>query len=354
VTGILNSAINLSFEDLILHPIHPWGISYGTTTANHNILVRLRYGDHIGLGEAAPRQYHDESPESVKKQLEKWQRENILGSDPFAILQICTRLDARSEGIKHSAARAAVEMALYDLIGKISNAPTYKMLGLSKLPLPPTSFTIGIDDLDLVEKKTAEAIAAGFKILKVKLGTTYDRAIVESVRRVAPKVPLQVDANGAWDAKEAIAKSHFFAEHGIRFMEQPLSKNARVEEFAQLKKQSQVPVFVDESVSNSADVLKFAGAVDGVVIKLAKTGGMMLALSAIQAARTNSLQIMFGCMIESSVGIAAACQLAGLADYADLDGALLLADDPFVGPTLDNGCLQLSNRPGLGVVAKGK
>lgn len=344
------SSIQLKFEPLILTTAHPFGISYGTSKTTENVLVRLQWNEFEGLGEAAPAMYHNENLATVNAVLKTWQEANILGDDPFAIVEIAKRLDKSIAG--NASAKAAVEMAMHDLAGKIAGQPTYKMLGLSNLKAPMTDFTIGIDSLDMVEKKTAEAIEAGYKMLKVKQGTEYDKEIIKRVRKLAPNLPLKVDANGAWTVKQAIHMSHFLAEHNIQFIEQPLPKYAPVEEFRLVRENSPVPIFSDESICRANDVARFAGAVDGIVVKLAKTGGLLEALKVIHTARAHSMQIMFGCMIESSIGVTAAVHLSGLVDYLDLDGALLLAQDPYLGAEYNDGYLNLSNRPGLGVIPR--
>jgi L-alanine-DL-glutamate epimerase-like enolase superfamily enzyme len=241
-------------------------------------------------------------------------------------------------------------MALHDLVGKIVGQPVFRLLGLSSLTTPVTDFTIGIDSLETVELKTVEAVEQGYKILKVKQGTAYDREIIETVRKVAPDLPLRVDANGGWTPKVAIAMSHYLATRGVQFIEQPLPKYAHVEDWRFVRERSPLPIYADESICRAYDVARLAGAIDGVVVKLAKTGGLIEALKVIHTARAHGLQIMFGCMIESSIGVTAAAHLQALVDHLDLDGALLLAKDPYLGAEYEDGYLRLPSRPGLGVV----
>jgi L-alanine-DL-glutamate epimerase-like enolase superfamily enzyme len=286
----------------------------------------------------------------VRSLLQQWQNEEILGDDPFAIAEMMQRLDRHVAG--NNAAKAGVEMAMQDLAGKIAGQPVYKLLGLSGLSQPITDFTIGIDSLEMIEKKTHEAVEAGYKVLKVKQGTAYDKEIIARVRKVAPDMPLRVDANSAWTPKQAIAMAKFLFEHNVQFIEQPLAKHAPIADWQLVREHSPLPIFADESISRSADVARLAGVIDGVVVKLQKTGGLMEALKVIHVARAHSLQIMFGCMIESSLGVTAAAQLQSLVDYLDLDGALLLANDPFVGAQYDDGFLRLTDLPGLGVTRR--
>ncbi len=343
----LGKKIAISFEPLDLRTLHPFGISYGTSADSHNILVTLTYKDVVGYGEASPVEYHGENPETAAAVLKTWSATDILGDDPFAIAEICRKMDKSIAG--HTSVKAAVEMALHDICGKIANLPTYKMLGLSGLKQPITDFTIGIDSLEMIEKKTKEAVDAGYKVLKVKQGTNYDKDIIKSVRKMAKDLPIRVDANGAWAPKQAILMSEFLAENNVQFIEQPLSKNASVDDFKFVRERSPLPIYADESISRSHDVARFANAIDGVVVKLAKTGGLLEAIKVIQTARAHGMQIMFGCMLESSLGVTAAVHLSSLVDHLDLDGALLLSNDPFNGAKYDDGILKLTDLPGLGV-----
>lgn len=346
----VKTAIKLRFEPLNLTTKHPFGISYGSTSTHTNTLVRLQFEDFEGLGEAAPASYHSESLETVQALLEKWSKQDILGDDPFAIEEISRRLDKDIAG--NNSAKAAVEMALHDLVGKITGQPTYRKLGLQGVKPPMTDFTIGIASLDVIESKTEEAVKAGYKILKVKQGTPYDEEIIKRVRSAAPNLPLRVDANGGWTPKQAVRMAHFLAENNVQFIEQPLPKFAHADDFRFVRERSPIPIYADESVCRAADVVRLAGAVDGVVVKLAKTGGIMEALKVIHTARAHSMDVMFGMMIESSIGVTASAQLQSLCDHLDLDGALLLANDPFQGAEYQDGYMVLPDRPGLGVIPR--
>lgn len=349
-TTTVKSAIQLSFEPMVLRTKHPFGISYGTTTDSTDILVRLKYEGLEGLGEASPVEYHNENQQTAEAVLKHWAETGILGDNPFAIAEISRKLDKSLAG--NFSVKSAVEMALHDLVGKIVGQPTWRLLGFEGSPAPMTDFTIGIDSLDVVEKKTAEAVEAGYKMLKVKQGTSYDKEIIKRVRKQAPDLPLRVDANGGWNVKQAIRMAHFLAEHSVEFIEQPLPKNSQVDDFRVVRESSPLPIFADESICRSYDVARFAGAIDGVVVKLAKTGGLLEAIKVIHTARAHGMQIMFGCMIESSLGVTAAAQLQSLCDYLDLDGAMLLANDPYAGAEYKDGYLILPERPGLGVIPR--
>lgn len=349
-TATMKTAIQLTFEPMVLRTKHPFGISYGTTTDSTDILVRLQYEGYEGLGEASPVEYHNENEHTAKAVLQHWAETGILGDNPFAIAEISRKLDKSLAG--NFSVKSAVEMALHDLVGKIVGQPTWKLLGFAGLAAPMTDFTIGIDSLDVVEKKTAEAVEAGYKMLKVKQGTAYDKEIIKRVRKQAPDLPLRVDANGGWNVKQAIRMAYFLADHNVEFIEQPLPKNAQVDDFRAVRDASPLPIFADESICRSYDVARFAGAVDGVVVKLAKTGGLLEAIKVIHTARAHGMQVMFGCMIESSLGVTAAAQLQSMCDYLDLDGAMLLANDPYVGAEYKDGYLILPERPGLGVIPR--
>lgn len=340
--------IKLSFELLTMPLLRPFRSARREMTETNNVLVRLHWKDMEGLGEAAPTSYHGENVDTVSALLQAWQKSNILGDDPFAIAEIVKKLDQSIHG--HTSAKAAVEMALYDLCGKIAGQPTYKMLGLSGSILPMTSFSISIDSLDKMKQGIEAALSAGHKILKIKQGTQHDKEIITFVRKLAPNVAIRVDANCAWTVKEAIAMSHFLADHQIEFFEQPLPMNASYEDCLLVREQSRLPIFLDESICVSADVSRFADAADGIVLKLTKTGGLFEALKVIFTARSHGMKILLGCMFESAIGITAAAHLGGLVDYLDLDGNLHLAKDPFSGVKYSNGHLKLPEKPGLGVV----
>lgn len=344
------TTIKLTFEPLTLRTRHPFGISYGSSSDIHNVLVRLQSGNLEGLGEACPARYHAESVATVNAVLGQWSESGILGCDPFAVDHVVNQLDKSIAG--NCAAKSAVEMALWDLAGKLLQAPLYKMLGLSGLKPPMTDFTIAIDSLEVIEKKTEEAVQAGFKMLKVKQGTDYDKQIIERVRKVAPNIPLRVDANGGWSPKQAIAMSHFLAEHAVEFIEQPLHKFAQLDQWRLVRQNAAIPIFADESCMRANDAARLAGCVDGIVVKLAKTGGISQALKLIHTARAHDMKVMFGCMVESSLAVTAAAHLSALVDYLDLDGALLLAADPFDGAFYQDGYMVLPDRPGLGVIPR--
>ncbi len=345
--------IKLSFEKQILKTKMPFGISYGTKSDAKNILVKLTYENMTGYGEAAPAPYHGETIDTVMALLQAWSESDILGDDPFAISEINQKLDKFIS--ENYAAKCAIDVALHDLSGKLANLSISKMLGLSGLQtqMPQTYFTIGLDTIEIIKQKTSDAIKEGFQILKVKQGTAngieYDKQIIRSIREVAPNTTLRVDANGGWTPKQAVLMSHFLAEQKVQYIEQPIHKHSSAQDFKYVKDHSPIAIFADESVMRAKDIIRLADCVDGVVMKLTKTGGIQEGLKFIQMARACDLEVMIGCMLESSCGITAATHLAPLADYLDLDGALLLANDPFNSATCKSGLLELKDAPGLGI-----
>ncbi|MCL7970786.1 MAG: dipeptide epimerase, partial [marine benthic group bacterium] len=237
--------------------------------------------------------------------------------------------------------------ALHDLAGKRAGLPLWKMWGLEPSEAPLSSFTIGLDEPDVVRAKVVEASA--YPILKVKLGTDRDEEILSVIcDAAAPGTVIRVDANAAWTARQAIERIAMLADYGVEFVEQPLAPTDR-DGYRFLHARSALPVIVDESCVDSSDVPGLVGLADGINIKLAKCGGPREAMRMIHAARACGLSVMMGCMLESSLGIAPAAHLASLLDYADLDGAALLAEDPFSGPGLDGPTIRVGDAPGLGV-----
>jgi len=329
--------MRVSTTPLELQLRHTFQIAHGASDTRQNVVLQL--GD--GLGEAAPVAYHGESAAGVVATLERWRPELERLDDPAAIRWLLRRCEGSA------AARAAVDLALHDALGKQLGTPVHRLLGLDRLPLPPTSFTIAITAPD--ELATRVEAAAAFPILKVKLGTERDLEIVQTIRAVAPTATIRVDANAAWSVEQALRLIPQLAELGVELVEQPLAVDD-VNGLRQLKA-AQLPLLIvaDESVKTAADVVRLADAVDGVNIKLMKTGGIQGALTAIHTARSCGLKVMLGCMVESSLGATAAAHLAGLADWIDLDGPLLIANDPFVGVRFDGAQLTLPESPGLGV-----
>jgi L-alanine-DL-glutamate epimerase-like enolase superfamily enzyme len=301
--------------------------------------VELRHEGHTGYGEAAPSEHYGETADSARGYLEECA--GLLGDDPFALDEIEDRLPRREY-----AARAAVDAALYDLQGKLLGLPVWRLLGLRRAG-PPTSWTIWLGDPDDMARR-AERVAGRFERLKLKLGGR-DGLDVERVRAVrgVTDLPLQVDVNEYWSFEEALDALPQLAELGVEYCEQPLP--AADPDGAKLKQGSPLPIYVDEDCHTSKDVPACAERAHGVNIKLAKSGGIRDALRIAHTARALGLGVMLGCMVESGLGIAAGCQIASLCDHVDLDGNLLLAEDPWPGVRLENGVQLPSESPGLGV-----
>jgi L-Ala-D/L-Glu epimerase len=334
------SAAPVSFEPLDLPLRDPFGISRRTTTVARNVLVRCSWNGLEGLGESAPNAYYGESRESVLAWLPRLAE--ALPESPLAIRAAVDALEHTAHA--NPAARAGLELALWDLLGKRHGAPIWRLWGLEGRP-PLSSFTIGIDAPErMAEKATA---AAEFPLLKVKVGTPNDVANLRAVRDARPDARIQVDANGAWTAKEALAALGRLEPFGLELIEQPVRADD-LDGLAQVARATHLPVYADEGCVTAGDVPRVSGRCDGIVVKLQKCGGLLRSLEQIHTARSHGLKVMLGCMIESSLGISAAAQLAPLCDSLDLDGNLLLAEDPFEGAAATGGQMELPAGPGLG------
>ena len=301
------------------------------------VQVEVRHGEHVGHGEAAPIDRYDESVQSAAEFVEAHALD--LGDDPFALDEVLARLPS-----EQFAARAAIDAALHDLQGKLIGLPVWRLLGLRRLG-PPTSWTIWLGDPDDMARRAERVAERGFRRLKLKLGAR-DGLDVERVRAVrgVTDLPLQVDVNEYWTLDEALEN---LPQLDIQYCEQPLPAGDR--DGAELKRRSPVPIYVDEDCHTLADVAACAERAHGITIKLAKSGGVREAIRMVHAARALGLGIMLGCMLESGLGIAAGAQMASLSDHVDLDGNLLLANDPWPGVRLVDGVQVPSEQPGLGV-----
>jgi L-alanine-DL-glutamate epimerase-like enolase superfamily enzyme len=339
--------MRLHYQPLDLPLKTPWTISRGTRRVAENVLVRLRWqapdGRELeGLGEAAPYAYYGELRGTVEACLDAFAP--LLGDDPFALDAILDRLEAR---VRHNpAAKAAVDIALHDLIGKALGRPLWQLWGLDPTRGPLTSYSIGLDEPAAMAQKAREA--ATFPILKIKLGTPRDLEIVRAVREAVPAARLVVDANTAWTPKQAVQIIRQLEPLGIEFVEQPVA-GRDLDGLRYVRERVAVPLIADESCATEEDVPALVGCVDGINVKLMKCGGLRRARRMIEVARAHHLRVMCGCLIESSLAITAASHLLPLLDYADLDGHLLLASDPFQGVRCDAGRLILPDGPGLGV-----
>jgi L-alanine-DL-glutamate epimerase-like enolase superfamily enzyme len=337
--------MKLTWETFTIRSKHPFRISRSVKQDVERVWVRVHADGLDGWGEADPLAYYGETAATVVAALESMRPVIERAAEPEPLETIERGLKA---AIGHNgSARAAVSAALHDLVGKRAGLPLWKLWGLDPAEAPPSSFTIGIDEPDVLRRKVKEA--AGYPILKVKLGTDRDEEILTTIRDAAPPdTVIRVDANAAWTAREAVERVAMLAEHGVEFVEQPLHPADR-EGYRFLHSRSVLPIVADESCIDSADVPGLVGLVDGINIKLSKCGGPREALRMIHTARSCGLSVMMGCMLESSLGIAPAAHLAGLLDYADLDGAALLDVDPFTGPGLEGARIRVGEEPGLGV-----
>ncbi len=330
--------IQLRHRQVELHLRHTFRLARGATDSRHNLIVELEHGGLVGLGEAAPIPRYGQDAASAARAAETMMPR--LG-DVRAFESAAT--SAGDPG--QPAATAAIDMALRDLAGKRLGAPLYELLGIDPRRTPPTSFTIGMDTPEVVAEKVREA--SGFEVLKVKLGSDDDRAMLEAVRDTTDR-PLRVDANEGWTLDGALERLEWLESLGVELVEQPLPAG-QLDEMRELRRRSPLPLFADESLHVAADIPRLAGAFDGINVKLMKCGGIGEALRMIAVARALGLEIMLGCMVESSLAITAAAHLSPLVDYADLDGNLLVTDDPFIGATIEGGRLVLPEGPGLGV-----
>ena len=335
--------MRLTHEPLDVATTFEFRIAHGTRRAHENTLVRLEHEGVVGLGEASPSHYYGESRPMVELALDRWAPH--LGDDPFALDAIGARLDGVLQG--HGAARAALEMALHDWIGKRLGQPVWKLLGLDRTRVPLSCVTLGMAAPEEMERKLETLIE--FPRLKVKLGSPGD---VDNLRRIRARYrgALQVDANASWTAADAVRVLRQIEPLGIELAEQPVARGD-FDGLRWVRERSGIPIFADESVHHLHDVTLLAGRVDGINLKLMKTGGLREMLRMIHAARAHGMLVMLGSMVETSLALSAAAQLAPLADVLDLDGHWLLAHDPFDGAPRERGRIVLDQRPGLGADA---
>lgn len=335
--------MHLSFEPYELKLKHVFTVSSFSRSTTPDVQVRIDYDGYTGYGEASMPPYLGQTVESVCSFLKKVDLEQF--PDPFCIDDILTYIDSLSDG--DSAAKAAVDIALHDLVGKIIGAPWHRMLGLNPEKTPNTTYTIGIDTDEMVKLKTRE-VAGQFKILKVKLGTPRDREMIRAIREVSD-LPIAVDVNQGWkNKKKALDEIFWLKEQGIVMVEQPMPKEMP-DANAWLTERSPLPTFADEAIQRLKDIPAIKGVYTGINIKLMKCTGMREAWKMMNYARAEGMKVMIGCMTETSCAIAAAAQLSPAVDFADLDGNLLIANDIFRGTTVVDGKITLNQLPGIGI-----
>lgn len=340
--------MNLTWRRITAHTKHPFRIARpgasvgGDGTLVERTILSLEHDGVVGMGEAAPTPYYKQTLDTCEETFGYAQA--LLGDDPADVDGIVDRLIGEFPG--HRAAIAAIDEALHDWLGKKRGLPVWKMLGLDPSKTPPTSMTIGIDDPAKLAAKVAEA--AEFRILKLKVGTPSDAETLLSVRRIAPDKTIRVDANCGWTTEEALERIAELERYHLELIEQPIAAHHH-SALRRIADHSSVPIITDEDSIVPRDVAHLDGIVQGINIKLSKCGGIREAMRMIHLARGYGLKAMLGCMVETSLGVSAAAQIASLVDYVDLDGHLLLRDDPFEGLKLVDGVVLPGDGPGLGV-----
>lgn len=340
--GGKSGRLNLRFFPYELKLRHAFNLARSQRTTTPDVQVEIEYDGLVGYGEASMPPYLGENVESVTKFLSSLDLSQF--SDPFRIEEIHEYME--SVAPDNRAAKASVDIALHDLLGKIMGQPWYKIWGLNPDKCPNTSFTIGIDKPDVVRQKVDEA--SPYKVIKVKMGLDNDKELVEIIRSKTD-VPICVDANQGWaDKEKALEMCHWLAERNCLFVEQPMDKKA-IDDTAWLRERSPLPIIADEFLQRLPDVRRAAGAYDGINIKLMKSTGMHEAYQMATLARAMGMKVMLGCMTETSCAVTAAAQLAPLVDWADLDGNLLIANDRFDGIRIVDGKVTIPDRPGIGV-----
>lgn len=335
--------LKLSFSPYDLLLKNPFTIANYSRTTTPVVLTQIKYGDVIGYGEASLPQYLCETQASVCQFLQRVDLEQF--SYPFDIEKIMEYTDALAVG--NTAAKASVDIAMHDLIGKLDGKSWHEIWQLDKDKTPDTTYTIGMDRDDVVRQKVTEVIGL-FNILKVKLGGENDKHMIELIRSITD-LPIAVDANQGWsDRHEALDMIHWLAEKNCVMIEQPMSK-LDLESNAWLTQHSPLPTFADESVQRLADIERIKGAFSGINVKLMKCTGMNEAYKMLKIAPQMGLKTMLGCMTETSCAISAASQLSPMVDFADLDGNLLIKNDCFEGTKVIDGKIVLNSLPGIGV-----
>lgn len=334
--------MKLSYMPYELQLRHAFNLAKYSRTTTPDVQVQIELDGIVGYGEASMPPYLGESVESVCKFLSQVDLSQF--SDPFRLEEILDYVDGIAPN--NRAAKASIDIALHDLLGKIMGQPWYKIWGLSPEKAPNTSFTIGIDKADVVRQKVLEA--EPYKVLKVKMGLDNDKELVEIIRSMTDR-PICVDANQGWsDKHKALEMIEWLYDKNCLFVEQPMPKEM-LDETAWLREHSNLPIIADEAFQRLGDIKRFHGVYDGINIKLMKSTGLHEAYQMVTLARALDMKIMVGCMTETSCAVTAAAQISPLVDWADLDGNLLIANDRFDGIKIVNGQVTIPDRPGIGV-----
>lgn len=332
--------MEIFFNEIELNLKHEFKTARESKRTVNRVIVKILDEDFLGIGEAAPNLRYNESVDTVFEFINEIKKVNLINDSLYNNIITINKLPG------NFAAKSALDMALFDLHTKKLQIPLWKYFGLHNQIDLFTSFTIGIDTIENIQRKLDEA--EKFNVLKIKLGSDDDKKIIETIRRYTDK-PLRVDVNEGWyDIKVAIERIKFLEDQNVELIEQPLPSSMLLE-YNMLREKTIIPIIADESCRTFEDLFLIKEYFDGVNIKLSKCGGIFNAYLMIHAAHKMNLKVMLGCMVESSVGISAAAQLAPMVDYIDLDGNLLILDDPFVGVQVLNGKILLSYEPGIGL-----
>jgi L-alanine-DL-glutamate epimerase-like enolase superfamily enzyme len=334
----------LETEIVRLNLRHTWTTTMSSSAYRDTLHVRYTRDGVTGVGEGAPIVRYNEDAVGGRRAVETV-RDLLLSADPWTFEKLHAEVSRRVEG--QYAAKAALDIALLDWVGQKLGVPLYRYFGLDAADAPVTTFSIGIDTPEITRQKVREAEA--FPVLKIKVGLDTDEPTLEAVRSVTKK-PLRVDANEGWkDREEAVRKINWLESQGVELIEQPLPAD-RSDDIRWVRSRVHMPIFADEACLSVRDIPKLVDAYDGINVKLDKAGGILEGLRMIEMARALGLRVMLGCMVSSSASITAAAHLSPLVDYADLDGNLLVANDPYAGVGVEGGKLLLPDRPGLGLV----
>lgn len=339
---IRSGRLTLRFTPYTLQLKHVFTLATSSRTTTPVVLTEIEYDGVTGYGEASMPPYLGESHESVSAFLSRLDLAQF--NDPFMLVDILEYVENLMPG--NPAAKASVDIALHDLIGKLVGEPFYRLFGLNPARAPLTSFTIGLDTPEVIRQKVLEA--EPYKLLKVKLGRDNDREMIEVIRSLTDK-PLCADVNQGWkDRNHALEMAWWLKEKGVVFLEQPMPKEMK-DDNAWLSSESPIPIIGDEAVRNIPELMSNRDVYSGINIKLMKCGGMNNAMKMINIARAFGMKVMIGCMTETSCAISAAAQLSPLVDWCDLDGNLLISNDPFMGLNVVDGKVALPDKPGLGI-----
>lgn len=327
---------------------HTWTTTMSSSAYRDTVMVQYHRDGLTGYGEGAPIVRFEESPDEAKKAIDAIANQ-IASGDPWARQKLLAKIRAALGPHQH-AAMSAVDIAIFDWLGKALNIPLYKLLGIDPADAPITDFSIGIDTPEITIEKTREA--EDFPVLKIKVGLKTDEATIDAVRSVTKK-PIRVDANEGWtDKEEAIRKINWLETQGVEYVEQPMPVHM-FEETKYVRSKVHLPIFADEACTDVTMIPKLAESYDGVNVKLDKAGGILEACRWIEVARAMKMKVMLGCMVSSSCTVTAAAHISPLVDYADLDGNLLVANDPWLGVKVQKGQILLPSGPGLGIIAAG-